>query len=50
MTNKFDHVVSALGEATVEEITEFFLNPPESGKYKFLKAEILNHLTLQASN
>ena len=44
-TARFDYVVSALDDNTVQEIADVLLNPPDTGKYDFLKTQILARLT-----
>ncbi|XP_023245066.1 uncharacterized protein K02A2.6-like [Copidosoma floridanum] len=44
-SSKFDYVVAALDDATVQEIADVLMAPPAEGKYDFLKAEILKRMT-----
>ncbi|XP_023247538.1 uncharacterized protein LOC111643634 [Copidosoma floridanum] len=44
-SSKFDYVVAALDDATVQEIADVLMAPPAEGKYDFLKAEIFKRMT-----
>ncbi|XP_014216454.1 uncharacterized protein LOC106645181 [Copidosoma floridanum] len=44
-SSKFNYVVAALDDATVQEISDVLMAPPVDGKYDFLKARILKRMT-----